>query len=160
MNARFRLPIVALCIAGVLAGCGSVTSGLTFQPPAGWTGTPAMFGRLQMWIKGSDKKDESPQMLMLVKGDAKDTHSDFSAIPSQYGKDMKVLKHGKTTLCGTQAAEEFAAQGSDKDGKREQIEMTTTVIGNDRYFAMYIRPVALAADPQAENAIHSLCPTK
>jgi len=161
MKTRFRLSIVALCIAGVLAGCGSVTNGLAFQAPTGWTGTPAMFGRLQMWVK-SGKDKGSTQIVMLVKADAKNTKSDFTLIPSQYGngKDMKMLSHGDTKLCGTQPAEQFVGEGTDKDGKKSRIEMVSTVVGSDRYVAMYMRPAVMSADPMAESAIHSLCPEK
>lgn len=160
MNARFRTPIVALCVVALLAGCGSVTQGIAFQAPTGWTGTPAMFGRLQMWMK-SGKEKNTTQMLMLVKGDSKNMQADLSSLPPQYGKDLKVLKRGDTKLCGgTQPAQQFVAQGADKDGHRSQIEMTSTVIGNDRYVAMYIRPLTVSPDAQAEAAIVSLCPTK
>lgn len=160
MNARFRLPIVALCVAFVLAGCGSVTQGITFAPPAGWTGTPAMFGRFQMWMKNGKQKD-STQLLMLVKGDAKNTHGDLTNLPPQYSKDLKVIKQGKTSMCGgAQPGEQLVAQGTDQNGKRSQVEMTSTVIGNDRYIAMYIRPVDMHPDPQAESALNALCPTK
>lgn len=161
MKTRFRLSIVALCIAGVLAGCGSVTNGLAFQAPTGWTGTPAMFGRLQMWVK-SGKDKGTTQIVMLVKADAKNTKSDFTLIPSQYGngKDMKMLSHGQTKLCGTQPAEQFVGEGTDKDGKKSRIEMVSTVVGSDRYVAMYMRPDVMPADPMAEGAIHSLCPEK
>lgn len=157
MNARFRISIVALCIAGMLAGCGSVTNGLAFSPPSGWTGTPAMFGHLQMWMKSGQQKDTT-QMVMLVKGDAKNTHSDFSAVPSQYSKDTNVVSHGSIKLCGTQQAEQFVAEGTDRNNQRSRIEMVSTVIGSDRYIAMYIRPVSMPADASAESAIHSLCP--
>lgn len=159
MNARFRLPIVALCIAGVLAGCGSVTQGIDFQAPSGWTATPAMFGRFQMWIKNGKDKN-STQMVMLVKGDANSTRADFTDLPPQYGKDLKVMRHGSVTLCGTQPAEQYAAQGTDNNGKRSQVEMLSSVIGKDRYIAMYLRPASMSADASAEAAIHSLCPVK
>jgi hypothetical protein len=161
MNARllFGLPIVALCIAVLLTGCGSVTSGIAFSPPAGWTGTPAIFGRFQMWIKSGQQRDAA-QILMLVKGRASDIHADFTNLPPQYSQNVTVYKHGPVTMCGTQNGEQFVAQGEDKNRKREQIEMTTTVIGDDRYVAMYLRPMTTPADTQAETAIHSLCPLK
>lgn len=160
MNTRFRLPIVAFCMSSLLAACGSVTSGIDFQPPSGWTGTPAMFGRLQMWIKRDSAKDAVPQMLMLVKGDASDTHADFSALPPQYDKNLRVLHRGSTTLCGSQPADDIVAQGSDNHGRRSQIEMVSSVIGKNRYVAMYIRAVRAKPDAEAETAIHSLCPVK
>ncbi|HET6894339.1 MAG TPA: hypothetical protein VFH72_03055 [Candidatus Baltobacteraceae bacterium] len=158
MISRFRLSIVALCIAGMLAGCGSVTNGLAFQAPAGWSGTPAMFGRFQAWVKtGKDKS--STQMVMLVKGDANKTKPDFAIVPSEYSKDTHVISHGSTKLCGTQPAEQFIAEGTSKDGP-SRIEMISTVVGTDRYTAMYIRPAKMAPDKMAEAAIHSLCPLK
>jgi hypothetical protein len=154
------MAIVALCIAGVLAGCGSVTNGLAFQAPAGWTGTPAMFGHLQMWMKNGRQKD-SMQMVMLVKGNVnKDGNEDLSMVPPQYSKDMKTVQKGDTKLCGKQPAQQMIAEGTDKDGKHTRVEVISTVIGTDRYIAMYIRPSAMPADPMAESAIHSLCPLK
>jgi hypothetical protein len=159
MNARFRLPIVALCVAAVLAGCGSVASGIAFSPPAGWTGTPALFGRFQMWMKSGEQKDTT-QILMLFKGDPSQTPASFKDLPPQYDKNVTMLKRGPVTMCGTQNGEQFIGQGEDKNHKRSRIEMTTTVIGNTRYVAMYLRPSSTPADAQAEAAIHSLCPVK
>jgi hypothetical protein len=95
---------------------------------------------------------------MLVKGDAKNTHSDFSAVPAQYSKDTNVVSRGSIKLCGTQQAEQFVAEGTDRNNQRSRIEMVSTVIGADRYIAMYIRPASMPADASAESAIHSLCP--
>lgn len=160
MNARFRMSIVALCIAGVFAGCGSVTQGIAFQPPAGWTGTPAMFGRFQIWMKSGQSKD-SNQILMLIKGDPRHMHGDLTNLPPQYSSNLKVVKSGTTRLCGgTQQAQELVGEGTDKNGKRSAVEMTSDVIGADRYIAMYIHPLGVRPDPAAESAIHSLCPTK
>jgi hypothetical protein len=154
------MSIVALCIAGVLAGCGSVTQGIAFQPPAGWTGTPAMFGRFQMWMKSGQNKD-SNEILMLIKGDASSMHGDLTNLPPQYSSNLKVVKHGNTRLCGgSQPAEQVVGEGTDKNGKRSAVEMMSSVIGTQRYIAMYVHPFGMAPDPQAESAIHSLCPTK
>jgi hypothetical protein len=159
MNARFRLSIVALCIAAILAGCGSVTNGLAFQPPSGWTGTPALFGHMQAWVKSGQQKN-STQFVMLVKGNAQNTKSDFDAVPSQYAKNTNVISRGSVKLCGMQPADQVVAEGTDRDGRRSHIEMVSTVIDRDRYVAMYIRPVNLPADASAESAIHSLCPLR
>lgn len=119
-----------------------------------------MFGRFQLWMKPGQQKD-SPQMLMLIKGDASKMHGDLTNLPPQYSTDLKIVKKGSTRLCdGSQDAEQLVAEGSDKNGKRSQVEMMSDVIGTQRYIAMYIRPVAVPADAQAESAIHSLCPTK
>ena len=157
MNARFRLPIVALCFAGILAGCGSVTQGTQFQPPNGWTGTPSIFGRAQVWIKNGKEKN-STQFLMLIKGDASRVKAGFEDVPGNVAKDMKVLSHGDVKLCGSQPAQEFRGEGTDREGQRSMVEMTSTVIAKDRYVAMYIYPAASKPDAQAETAIHSVCP--
>lgn len=161
MNARFHLPIVALCIAGALAGCASVTQGTQFQPPTGWGGIPAIMGRFQIWFKQGQNKGEG-QFLFLVKTNAKDSNNttDFNQIEtSSNTKDLKVLAHGPTKFCGSQPGEEYRAEGTNSsDGKKVMFEMTSSVIGSDRYLAVYVRPVAVAADQQAEKAIRSLCP--
>lgn len=118
-----------------------------------------MFGRFQMWMKSGQQKNTT-QILMLVKGSASDTHANFNTLPPQYNKNVTVLKRSPVKFCGTQAGEEYIAQGEDQNNRRSQIEMTSTVIGNDRYIAMYLRPAAMTPDAQAESAIHSLCPVK
>lgn len=159
MNTRFRLPIVALCVAFVLAGCGSVTQGIKFAAPAGWTGTPAMFGRLQMWVKPAKAKGEIPELIILAKGDPKTLKGDFSDVPPQYAKDVKVLKQGQTKICNaSQQADQFIGEGSDKGGTKTEIETISTTIDKERYVATYIRPESLKAAKEAEAAIHSLCP--
>ncbi len=158
MNARFGLSIVALCIAGMLAGCASVTQGTQFQPPTGWSGTPAIMGRFQMWFKaGTDKSNG--QFLMLVKTNASDKSMNFNEIESSTRtKDVKVVRQGPTRFCGTQPGEQYVAAGTDNKGRKMSVEMTDAVIGTDKYTAVYVRPAALAPDTQAETAIHSLCP--
>ena len=158
MISRFRLSIVALCIAGMLAGCGRVTNDLAFQAPAGWSGTPAMFGRIQAWVK-PNKDKSGMQMVMLVKGDASKKAPDVAIVPSEYSKDIHIISRGSTKLCGTQPAEQSVAEGTSKDGP-SRIETISTVVGTDRYTAMYIRPAKMAPDKMAEAAIHSLCPLK
>ncbi|HLI94795.1 MAG TPA: hypothetical protein VKT72_01775 [Candidatus Baltobacteraceae bacterium] len=159
MNARFRVSIVGICIASLLSGCGSVTSGIAFSPPPGWTGTPAVFGHFQMWMKNGQQRD-SAQILMLVKGSSSQTAANLTDLPPQYNRNMTMVKHGPVTMCGTQSGEQYTALGEGRDHKQMRIEMTTTVIGSDRYTAMYLRPAAMTPDAQAETAIHSLCPVK
>jgi hypothetical protein len=157
MNRRLSLSIVTLCVAGMLAGCASVTQGTKFQPPGGWTGTPSIMGRVQMWMKTGKSKDQM-QFLMLVKGNPNKMNANFSDVPSNVATNMKNTSHSDVKFCGTQPGQEFRATGTDKEGKRSDIDMTTAIIGKDRYVAMYIRPVVDPVDPQAETAIHSLCP--
>lgn len=158
MNARFRMSIVALCIAGALAGCASVTQGIQFQPPTGWSGIPSIMGRFQMWFKPGSKKGNG-QFLLLVKANAKDKSTDFNQIEtSTQTKDVKVLSHGPAKFCGTQAGEQYRAEGTDSQGIKMSVDMTSATIGDDKYVAVYVHPASMAADRQAETAIHSLCP--
>ena len=100
-------------------------------------------------------------MLMLIKGDANSMHGDLTNLPPQYSTNLKVIKQDNAKICGgLQPAQELVAEGTDKNGKRSQVEMTSAVIGKDRYIAMYLRPLGMRPDAQAETAIHSLCPTK
>ena len=159
MKARFHLSIVALCIAGALAGCASVTQGTQFQPPTGWSGIPAIMGRFQMWFKAGPSKNQR-EFLFLVKANANDKNTDFNQIEtSSNTKDLKVLAHGPTKFCGSQPGEQYRAEGtSSSDGQKVFVEMTSSVIGDSKYVAVYVHPAALKPDQQAEKAINSLCP--
>ena len=117
-----------------------------------------MFGHLQMWMKSTGGKGSEPELVMLVKGNENSDVSTTNAIPPQYVKDAKIVSRGPVKLCGTQPAEQTIAEGTDRNGKRSRVEMVSTVIKNDRYVAMYVRPASVSADPVAESSIHSLCP--
>lgn len=161
MKKRLLSTLVAVCVGAALAGCGSPATGTAFQPPTGWKSTPGMFGRMQMWMTGSGSSDR--QILMVVRGDRNTRASDVSMRTSPFGgaQGMRDVKRDTITLCGNQRAEHFTGRGEGGNGANrteQRIEGVVTTIGDAKYFALYIRPAALPADAQAENALHSLCP--
>jgi hypothetical protein len=160
MKKRVFSTLVALCIGAVLAGCSSPAENTAFQPPTGWKSTPGMFGRMQLWMTGTNANDR--QILMIVRGDRSMKTSDFGAESPLGGtKGMHDVKRKTVTLCHSQQAEYFTAQGESNSGNTrllQQIEGMSTTIGDSKYFALYIRPASLKADLQAENSLYSLCP--
>lgn len=161
MKKRVLSALVAICIGSALAGCSSPAEGTAFQPPSGWKSTPGMFGRMQLWMTGTDANDR--QILMIMRGDKSMKTSDISTTTSPLGgtHGMQNLKRKTVTLCGSQHADFFTAQGEGGNGNNrvlQDIEGMSTTIGDSKYFAVYIRPAALKADAQAESSLYSLCP--
>ena len=152
---RFIVPLFFACVA--LAGCGSVTSGLNFKAPAGWT-TFSIMGRFQMWIKQTPGKSKQAQMLFLVRGQTANT-MDFKQIP-QAGTSIRNQKRSTIKICGNQRAQYISAVGTSSSGGDQALEMVSAPVGDQSYLAMYIRPQSQAADPAAESAIRSLCVAK
>ena len=151
---RYVLPLFFACV--VLAGCGSVTSGIDFKAPAGWT-TFSLMGRFQMWMKqGADKN--KAELVMLVRGQSADT-MDFKQIP-QAGTSIRNQKLSTIKICGNQRAQYVSAVGTGKNGGDESLEMVSAPVGDQSFLAMYIRPVGTKPDPAAEAAIRSLCMAK
>ncbi len=155
MKKRLLSTLVVLCVSAVFAGCSSPAQDTAFQPPAGWKSTPGLFGRMQMWMNGSTENDR--QILMIVRGGEGTNSSNFTRATS----GMHDVKRDTIVLCGSQRAEHFTGKGEGGNGARrvpQQIEGMVTTIGGSKYFALYIRPVSMRPDEQAETALHSLCP--
>jgi hypothetical protein len=161
MNKRVLSALVAICIGSALAGCSSPVQDTAFQPPSGWKSTPGMFGRMQLWMTGTNANDR--QILMIVRGDKSMKTADLNSTSSPLGgtRGMQNVKRKTVTLCGSQRADYFTGQGEGGSGNNrvlQDIEGVSTTIGDSKYFAVYIRPAALKADTQAENSLYSLCP--
>ena len=73
---------------------------------------------------------------------------------------LKAQKSSTITICGSTRAQYLTAVGTGRSGDDQTMEMVSTPVGNQSYLAMYIRPHADKADPDAEAAIRSLCPEK
>ncbi len=143
-----------LFACAALAGCGSVTSGLDFKAPAGWTATPSILGRMQLWIKkGSDNKQG--QMVFLIRGQTANTMN-FKDLP-QAGTAIRDQKQSEIKICGNQRAQYMSGVGTSSKNGDQALEMVSAPVGNESYLAMYIRPQSQRADPEAEAAIRSLC---
>ncbi len=157
MMKRVVCTLGVVCIAATLAACGSPASDITFNAPAGWKSTPGMFGRFQMWITGNNAADR--QMVMLVRGDQNMQVEQSQSFSGTRG--MRDLKRSSVTLCGSQHADYFVGRGeSNSGGQRtmQTVEGVTTSIAGSKYAVLYIRPVSMRADAQAEAALHSICP--
>lgn len=156
MKNGFRLPFAAFCIAGLLAGCASVTSNIAFQPPAGWSGTPSMFGRMQMWVKQNQAK-QNEQFVMLVRGAVSSSNLFENA---QFGRGaVNQVKRSTIMICGSRQAQYVTGVGDQGKNRRPtRLEAVIADVGDSKYMALYARDAAIPADPQAEAAIHSLCP--
>lgn len=161
MKKRAFSTLVALCIGSVLAGCSSPAQDTAFQPPVGWTSTPGMFGRMQMWMTGTSASDR--QILMIVRGDKNMNTANIRSTSSPFSgtENMQDVKRDTITLCGNQKADHFTGKGQGRNGSSrvdEQIEGVTTTIGDSKYMVLYIRPASVQPDTQAENALRSICP--
>lgn len=155
MKSGAGIRLLPLGIAFALASCAGVASNLAFHPPAGWTGTPSMFGRMQMWVKQDDKKKGGAQFVMLVRTSLNSTNVFQTA---QFGRgNVSDVKHSTISICNGRQAERVTA--SEQNGKdHTQLEAVIADVADSKYMAMYVRDVGTPADPQAEDAIHSLCP--
>ncbi len=140
-----------------LAGCGSVTAGVDFKAPAGWTSTPSILGRMQAWMKKA-RDNKQDEMVMLVRGS--NANIDLRTIPQVGSNSMSMTKQSTITICGNQKAQFASGTGAGHSGGKETMEMVSATVGQDGYVAMYLRPQSDPADPAAEAAIRSLCPAK
>jgi hypothetical protein len=145
MKQRRLLALTAL--AALLAACGSLQPASNFQPPEGWAGTPALFGRVQAWRNGS-------QTVMLVKGDAQ--HSDVFYNPQLSQSAMRSVRHETIKVCGNRTAQYY--RGVKTNGSVIEAVMVPGS-GDTRWVAMYVRNEPnTPADPQAEHSLKTLCP--
>ena len=164
MRARYSLTVAAL-FASTLSGCGSVTSDINFQAPeSGWTASPSILGRTQIWVKnaGAGKNHNSVVILVRGVGSSQDV---FTSPGLGTNGQMQVLKNEHTTICSGQAAQHIVATGkysrpsSAVNGdENADFEAYMTTVHDEKYLAMYIHPQDEKADDQAEAAIKSLCP--
>lgn len=145
-----RSAAAALLGALMLSACGNLQGDAGFQPPQGWTATPALFGRAQAWTK---KDHFGKQTLMLVKGNAR--QSDIFYNPQLALNTMHDVTHDTIKLCGDRSADHY--RGVKANGA--VIEGVAVSAGGARYAALYMRDSARTpTDPQAERALRTLCP--
>jgi hypothetical protein len=140
-----------------LAGCGSVTAGVDFKAPAGWTSTPSILGRMQAWMKKA-RDNKQDEMVFLVRGS--NANIDLRNIPQAGMGQISMAKQSTITICGNQKAQLLSGVGTGHSGEKQRLEMVSATVGQDSFVAMYLRPQSDPADPAAETAIRSLCPAK
>jgi hypothetical protein len=164
MKARYFLMVAALC-STALAGCGSVTSDINFQAPgAGWTASPSILGRTQIWVKNAAAGKTHNSVVILVRG-VNSAQEIFTSPGLGTNGKTQIVKNERTTICSGQPAQHIVASGeystSNQSGSGEQradLEAYTTTVHDERYLAIYVHPESEPPDNQAETAIKSLCP--
>jgi hypothetical protein len=152
-----RAIAAVLLASAALAGCGSVTNGIDFKAPAGWTSTPSILGRMQAWMKKA-RDNKQDEMVFLVRGS--NTNVDIKNIPQAGLGSISMAKQTTITICGNQKAQFVSGVGSGHGGQKQVMEMVSATVGQDGFVGMYLRPVSDPADPAAEAAIRSLCAAK
>src|SRR5438270_5217274 len=124
--------IAALFASVALAGCGSVTAGIDFKPPAGWTATPSILGRMQAWTKkAANNKDID--MIMLIRGSS--TNIDLKNIPQAGVGNITTQKQSTITICGDRKAQFLSGVASGHNGTQQTMEMVSATVGQDGYIA-------------------------
>ncbi len=152
-----RAITAVLLASAALAGCGSVTNGIDFKPPAGWTSTPSILGRMQAWMKKA-RDNKQDEMVFLVRGS--NTNVDIKNIPQAGLGSISMAKQSTIAICGNQKAQFVTGVGTGHSGQKQVMEMVSATVGQDGFVSMYIRPQSDPADPAAEAAIRSLCAAK
>jgi hypothetical protein len=165
-HARVSMAAVAILM---LSACGltkSPADGLTFRAPDGWTGTPGIMGRFQLWTSPGDK-DKQIVMLMKLPSDTKiDQSTDvasFKSFSSQDSlKDTKLLERKVMKLCnGTQSSIFMKMEGTSTNSHSEEtVETVLSKAPDGTYMAMYMYPIGTAPDANVEASIYNLCPDK
>lgn len=154
MRSRFFAASALLALVLAASGCGFTSSpadNLTFTAPAGWQSSPGIMGFMQFWKAPNGNKE----MLMLFKSpkplQVRDVFNNANM------REAKVQAQKPITICGSQPAEYYKAQGTSSQGNDSNVEMVMTDAAGTTYLAMYIYPVGAAPNAQAATALRALC---
>ena len=133
MEALRRL-IAALCVLIMCASCGRrLTDDLAFQAPQSWVYS-AVPGGGEVWVKDGD-----------LHGSIMTQVTENPLPPRQPGwKDV--------TICGNHPAVLMF-----QNNPGQICEAVSTTWASQRYMAVYVRPVHVPPDRNAEAAIRTLC---
>ncbi|HEV3153916.1 MAG TPA: hypothetical protein VGZ02_08945 [Candidatus Baltobacteraceae bacterium] len=152
---KLRLTLSAAVLCASFSGCASVTSDINFQAPgAGWTASPPILGRTQIWIKQGTSSTRN-SIVVLVRG--VNTSKNVFDNPGFAASKTHLDKDEATKICGNQPAEHYMGSGQ-MNGAPSVFEGYVSTVRGERYLALYAHPKAEPPDPQAETAIASLCP--
>jgi hypothetical protein len=150
-------PFFAAVAVAVLAGCGSASDAVTFEPPPAYHSKASFGPFMQLW-------EGSPHTVIMLM--SLPVQADLNKAMDQANlKGAKVNKEARIKICGGSQDAIYAELESDatKSGNSEisgpsQIEFLATDVKGKTYMAMYARPLHNAADPAAEAAIRNVCP--
>jgi hypothetical protein len=136
------------------SGCGFTSSpadNLTFKAPAGWQSSPGIMGFMQFWKAPNSNKE----VLLLFKSpkplQTKEVFNNANL------RDAKVETQKPITICGSQAAQFFKAQGTSSRGDDSNVEMVMTDAAGTTYLAMYVYPAGAQPNGEAAAALRELC---
>ena len=141
------------------AGCGlsaSPADGLRFQAPPGWRPSPGVLGFMQFWRPPSGARE----VLMIFKSPKKLSANDVYSSANMQGafKNVTVLRKQTLQICGNQRALFVQGRATSRNDTESNVDIVITDVLGTSYMAMYLRPIDAAANPQAEAALHELCP--
>lgn len=150
----------AFCCLAVFALCGcgfnaSPGDGLRFQPPAGWRSSPGILGFMQFWRPPSGDRE----VLMLFRSPKPITSNELYSNANMQGsfKSVTVINKRSIRLCGSQPALVVAGIATSRNDQKSNVDMMLANVRGTSYFAMYVRPIEVPANPQAEGALYELC---
>ena len=151
--------MVFCCLAAfALSACGlnaSPTGGLRFQPPPGWRPSPGMLGYMQFWRPPSGVREA----LMLFRSPKRLSSDDLYSDANMQGafKSVTVLRKQNVQICGNQPAVIVQGIAISRNDTESRVEMVMATVRGTSYLAMYVRPIEVPANPQAEAALRELC---
>lgn len=151
--------LVGLAAAALLAGCGSPTQGITFHAPAGYVSAVSFGPFMQAW------SGPRHQTLLLMVLPRQISLNETLANSTLQDVDVKTKK--RIAICGDQPAIYASMVGTPSHGgtpgagheRLDRIEFVATNLSGKTYMAMYLRPIAAAADPLVHDAILHICPS-
>jgi hypothetical protein len=151
--------MVFCCLAAfALSACGlnaSPAGGLRFQPPPGWRPSPGMLGYMQFWRPPSGVREA----LMLFRSPKRLSSDDLYSDANMQGafKSVTVLRKQNVQICGNQSAVIVQGIAISRNDTESRVEMVMATVRGTSYLAMYVRPIEVPANPQAEAALRGLC---
>jgi hypothetical protein len=110
---------------------------------------------MQFWRPASNLREA----LMLFKSPTRLSADDVYSSGNMQGsfKSVTVLRKGPIQICGNQRALFVQGIAVSRNDTESKVDIVITDIRGTSYMAMYLRPIDVSADPQAEAALHELC---
>jgi len=110
---------------------------------------------MQFWRPASGVREA----LMLFKSPTKLSADDAYSSGNMQGtfKSLTVLHKRPIQICGNQPAYFVQGIAISRNNTESNVDIVMTDIRGTSYMAMYLRPIEVPVDPQAEAALHELC---
>jgi len=114
-----------------------------------------MLGFMQFWRPPSGERE----VLMLFKSPKALQASDVYSSANMQGAFRSVTVRRKQTIeiCGNQPALFVQGTAISRNNTESNVDMVLSTVHGTSYFAMYVRPMEVPQNAQAEAALHELC---